>query len=147
MILPVSRWLPARTRLRYGGTCAFFTGWRHRIDTTVAPRMAAADTFTRQQTATGSAVHLYGFHRVSRATRVKTAVLPQQRADRIAIKAQQQQEQGFHFGSGLRQAGALNKCSSSLRSKRFKAAVRAGPSLVLTGRDRRTMQSILFRQA
>lgn len=69
------------------GFC-FFSSRRNMIDTARMPGMAFAQTPARQIAASGGAMQPDCFGRIFGTTGIKTAVLPQHRADCILVKAQ-----------------------------------------------------------
>ena len=103
------------------------------------PRMAFAEAHGRKHNAFPGAMLTQCFHCVIRAARIKAAILTQERADPQLIRPEQQHQQFVH---GVAIRCESNKRSNSARSAAFNATVVAGPALVLTGFDRRTMQSI-----
>lgn len=107
--------------------------------------MAFAQAACRQTAAPEGAMQTYGFGRVVGAARIKATVLSEKRTDAVFIGTQHQQQQDLH-GAPLVTGGASRECSrrvSSLRSRSLSAEFVAGPALLLTGPDMRTMQSML----
>lgn len=68
----------------------------YRVQPAFAQWLAACHTLHRQPAAAQVAVYLDGFHGVFRTTRVKAAVLAQQRADETLVATQQQEDGGRH---------------------------------------------------
>lgn len=105
------------------------------------PRMAFAKPCRCQRAALQCTVLANGLGRILGTARIKTAILSQQWADTQLISAQQNQKQGFHCcGSGKH--CDRNKRISSARTSAFNPTDVAGPLLLFTGFDKRTIQSM-----
>src|SRR3546814_12090349 len=113
------------------------------------PRRTFTQTFACQQAAFQRAMLAQRLDRILRAAWVETAVLSKKWADTQLVAANQQRQKCFHlfaFGKDCDACDANKRVNSSL-NKVFKAAVVAGSFFVLTGCDRRTIQSINIGRA
>jgi len=115
--------------------------FRHGVEPARMPWMALGQTHGRKHSAFQGAVLTNCVDCIMGAGGVKAAILPKHRADTPLIRTQQQDQQGLHVEPGWFICDWSRRNNSALSSA-FKAAVVAGPVLLLTGLDRRTMQSI-----
>ncbi len=69
---------------------------RNWVEPAVVPRMAARQPTRRQPTTPPSAVSLQGLDRVCRTRRIKAAMLPEQRAQGIAIHLNERNQESTH---------------------------------------------------
>jgi hypothetical protein len=113
---------------------------RDRVSSARMPWMALAQAFGSQQAAFARAMQADRFCRVMGAARIKAAILPEKRADAKLIAAQKQKQQAFHLDRSRRDED--NNCCNSSRKRFFSCDDAAGSLRLLTGLDKRTMQSI-----
>ena len=103
-------------------------GVRYCIDSTGMPRVTATKPFCAQPQTSGGTVFFDGFDGVHRTTRPKPARGWKQRADTVAITAQQRNYELAH----LHRWSTLRQCPSKLTKSCFVSIPRVAPLAIVT---------------